>query len=78
MRVNFSELTERELLICLLVADDKDNADIAQALGISRLKLRQDLCNIYEKLHVKKKLGLVELLRLDLRRPFLDPPKKAR
>lgn len=67
MRVDFGELTERERLICLLVADDKDNADIAQALCISRLRLRQDLSIIYQKLHVKKKLGLVELLRSDLK-----------
>jgi DNA-binding CsgD family transcriptional regulator len=62
MKPNFSELTEREQQICRMVKDDLSTEQIAERLGISQQGVRHHLSDIYAKVGVKKRLGLVEAL----------------
>lgn len=62
MKPDFSKLTEREQQICKMVKEDLTTEEIAERLGITQQGVRHHLSDIYAKVGVKKRLGLVEVL----------------
>lgn len=62
MDADFSQLTEREKQICRMVKKDLSTAQISDRLGITPQSVRHHLSDIYAKVGVKKRLGLVQAL----------------
>jgi len=53
-------LTDREMQIVLLVWEDLTNKDIAKKLELSESTVENHLHNIYAKLNVGSRIGLVK------------------
>ena len=57
----FETLTEREREIFALLATGKDNAQIADELGLSSQTVRNHVSTIYSKLDVKDRFEIIQL-----------------
>ena len=53
--VGLSELTEREIAVLKLVAEGKENHDIAETLGIAPVTVQNHLRSIFQKLDVSNR-----------------------
>jgi len=63
------ELTDRELRIALLLADDFSNAEIAEELGIREHSVGTPIAIIFEKLDIRDRKNVAGKLR---ERGFLE------
>ncbi len=71
----FSELTDREWLVCQELSDPESEKEIAARLVISPFTLHMYVRNIYRKLRVNNRLAVVQRLqgaRAQCRMDFLD------
>lgn len=73
----FERLTEREQLICTLVAAGRRDKQIAQELAISYWTVRTHMARIFRKLRVSNRVGLVSALRAAAAREEVMPEDAA-
>jgi two-component system, NarL family, nitrate/nitrite response regulator NarL len=59
------QLTERESQIAMAVSEGKSNRQIAQLHAISEATVKSHLTNVFRKLEIKDRVGLVLLLKQD-------------
>jgi DNA-binding CsgD family transcriptional regulator len=62
-RVETLPLSQREKQVCMLLARGHDAANVARAMGVSEHTVISHRRNLYNKLGVENRLGLIERLR---------------